>query len=113
MQFKGNIHINFCETISEDELSECNLFEKNEKFKRLAEIIDSKIYSSYHIWKTNMIAYDILNSSQKYSDSYTSDECSAFKDYCDFKISGFDGDKEEIKDIFLSIYANPLIRSER
>ena len=111
MQFKGNIHIHFCDTISKDEIQECGKLEKNEKFKSLAEKIDLRISSSYHIWKTNMIAYDIINKGNKYSDRYTKEEFKAFEEYCDFKLSGFDGDKEEIREIFLSIYANPLTRA--
>lgn len=108
MQYKGNIHIHFSDPINKEELSLCASMEKNEKFKKLAEIIDSRIYSKYYIWKTNMIAHDILNSSSKYSAEYTKEEFNAFIDYCDFKISGFDGDKKELKQIFLSIYANPI-----
>ncbi|MDO9680565.1 MAG: glycerol acyltransferase, partial [Bacteroidales bacterium] len=62
----------------------------------------------YHIWNTNRIAYDILHSSSKFSSNYTSEERKAFEEYCDFKISSFDGDISEIKEIFLSIYSNPL-----
>ena len=112
MQYKGNIHIHFCDPIDKDELSLCASMEKNEKFKKLAEVIDSRIYSKYHIWKTNMIAYDILNSSSKYITEYSREEFNSFNDYCDFKISGFDGDKEEIKHIFLSIYANPITKQD-
>ncbi len=110
MQYKGNIHIHFCDPIEKEEVSLCATMEKNEKFKKLADIIDSRIYSKYHIWKTNMIAYDIINASSIYSSQYNKEEFKAFNDYCDFKISGFDGDKEEIKRIFLSIYANPLAK---
>lgn len=110
MQFKGNIHIHFCDPINDAELSLCATMEKNEKFKKLAEIIDSRIYSKYRIWKTNMIAHDILNSSKKYSAEYSREEFIAFNNYCDFKISGFESDKEELKKIFLSIYANPITK---
>ncbi|MFA6769593.1 MAG: 1-acyl-sn-glycerol-3-phosphate acyltransferase [Bacteroidales bacterium] len=110
MQYKGNIHIHFCDPIKKEELSFCASMGKNEKFKRLAEVIDSRIYSKYHIWKTNMIAFDLINSSSEYSDNYTKKEFTAFNDYCNYKISKFDGDKEELKQIFLSIYANPIIK---
>lgn len=110
MQYKGNIHIHFCDPIDKAELSLCSEMAKNERYKKLAEIIDSRIYSKYRIWKTNMIAYDILNSSSKYSQEYNKEEFNAFKDYCDYKISNFYGDKEEMRNIFLSIYANPITK---
>jgi hypothetical protein len=111
MQHKGNIHIHFCEVINEQELAECAVQEKNEKFKMLAEFIDKRIYSTYRIWNTNMIAYDMLNSSNVFSSMYTEEEYKAFDEYCELKISGFEGDRAEIKDIFLSIYANPVTNS--
>ncbi|MGE0091010.1 MAG: 1-acyl-sn-glycerol-3-phosphate acyltransferase [Bacteroidales bacterium] len=111
MQFKGNIHIHFCNPITRAELEHCSTLDKNEKFKKLAEIIDERIYQSYRIWKTNMMAYDIINSSNKYFGEYTQEELNDFKQYCELKIAGFDGDKDEIMEIFLSIYSNPVIRA--
>jgi len=109
MQFKGSININFCKPLSFEEIGSCATLEKNEKFKKLAEIIDNRIYKSYHIWKTNMMAYDILYKKSEYSNMYDNSDLKTFLDYCDFKLSGFDGDRDEIREIFLAIYANPLL----
>jgi hypothetical protein len=108
MQFKGNIHIDYREPLSRTDLENCAQFAKNERFKALAEIIDKRINEGYHIWNTNRIAYDILHSSNKFSTHYTSEERKSFEEYCDFKISSFEGDISEIREIFLSIYSNPL-----
>ncbi len=110
MQFKGNIHISFSKPLDKSHLQKAAKFEKNEKFKSLAEIIDNEINSGYHIFNTNRIAYDILNNTNRYSSFYTPEEREAFNSYCDFKISGFEGDTAEIKSIFLSIYANALAK---
>ncbi len=108
LQYKGNIHIHFCNTIDNIELSRSGKMEKNEKFKNLAEIIDKKIHESYHLWKTNLMAFDILNSSKMYNNNYTTEELRNFNNYIDEKCANFDGDKREFKNIMLAIYSNPV-----
>ena len=108
MQYKGHIHINFCNPISLEELEICGAKAKNERFKSLAEIVDSRINSGYKVWNTSRIASDILNQSDRFSSFYSEQQRRAFEEYCEFKTSGFEGDKEEFNDIFLSIYANAI-----
>lgn len=111
MQYKGKIHINFCNPITVEELEMCSLKAKNERFKSLSEIVDSRINSGYKVWNTSRIASDLLSSRDLISSFYSIEERRIFEEYCEFKISGFEGDKEEIKEIFLSIYAN-AVKSE-
>ncbi len=87
--------------------------EKNEKFKALAELIDKYIVSGYKLFKTNYIAFDILNDSSDYSSHYTSEDREAFDAYYKAKISELFGDRSEIEEIMLSIYANPVINRNR
>ena len=112
MQFIGQIHINFNEPVSIDEIEECSQREKNERFKSLAEVIDKKISGGYKIWNSNRISYDILKKKTKFSSYYTPQEKALFEDYCEFKLSDFEGDKQEIKDIFLSIYSNATLNCQ-
>ena len=109
MQFKGQIHIHFNKPVSLQEIEDCSKKEKNERFKTLAETIDNKISQGCKLWNSNRISYDILNNKTKYSDFYTPAERVSFEDYCEFKISDFEGDKQELKEIFLSIYANATL----
>jgi len=113
MQFKGNIHISFSEPISREELVRCSVMEKNDRFKNLAEIIDSKIIRSYHLWKNNYIAYDVLNSTDKYSYKYTESDKQSFLSYLKYKLSDIDENQKEMEEIFLSIYAGPVSSNER
>lgn len=108
MQFKGSIHFNFCNVVTGDDLADCVNMEKNERFKALGEIMDSRINSTFHLWPNNFIAYDILNKTNKYTANYTPSEREKFEKYLAYKTSDFEGDMEEIKEIFLSIYANPV-----
>lgn len=109
MQFKGNIHIEFNKPISIDTIDKAAQCDKNERFKLLASAIDEKIISSYKLWKNNYIAYDILNKTDKYVGEYTSVEKDSFVSYMKFKLSAAEGDMNELEEIFLSIYANPIV----
>lgn len=113
MQFKGNIHFNFCDPLTQAEIQYCSGFEKNEKYKSLAEIIDNKIVSSYHLWMNNYIAYDLLFSSDKYSHLYSLEERDKFISYVSYKLSNVEGDPKELNEIFLSLYANPVCGNEK
>jgi len=109
MQYKGRVHTTFNRPIEIEELKRCSKIGKNGKFKELAEIIDKRIYSGYKVWNTNKISSDLLTDNNKYSSAYTKDEFIKFKEYFDSKTSDFTGDKSELKEIFLSIYANALL----
>ena len=113
IQEKGAIHIHFGKPISRHELECISELEKNEKFKALAELIDKYIVSGYKLFKTNYIAFDILNDSSDYSSHYTSEDREAFDAYYKAKISELFGDRSEIEEIMLSIYANPVINRNR
>jgi len=113
MQFKGNIHINFCEPVSAKELKVYSMLEKNEKFKALSEAVDYKIIDSYQLWKNNFIAYDMLFSTSKYSGNYSTSDKNHFVDYLKYKLSDTEGNPKEMEEIFLSIYANPVLSKEK
>ena len=113
MQYKGVIHFNFCKLISEEEIQGCSLMEKNERFKSLGEIMDRKILSTFHLWPNNFIAYDLLYSCSRFSDRYTEIQKQKFQEYVAFKIADSEGDIKELEEIFLSIYANPIISKEK
>jgi hypothetical protein len=107
-QWKGHIHLVACDTITEEELTQCDVFRHNEKFKQLARIIDEKIHSNYRLCKTNYIAHDLLHQSDKYSSSYLPAEKEAFKIYMADGLQNIEGDKHELETIFLQIYATPV-----
>ncbi|MFA6334336.1 MAG: acyltransferase [Bacteroidales bacterium] len=113
MQFKGNIHLNFCKPLTLDVIRSSSLLEKNERFKSLADVIDQKIIESYQLWKNNYIAYDILYSTDKYSSHYSNTEKQSFVSYLKYKLSDVDGNPKEMEEIFLSIYANPVRSKEK
>ncbi|MDY0014615.1 MAG: acyltransferase [Bacteroidales bacterium] len=107
-QWKGNIEFVVCDAITKEELEACDSLMRNEKFQRLAEIIDQRIYKNYKLWATNYIAYDILYKSDTYSKEYTENQRKAFEKYMNDGLEKIEGEYEELKTIFLEIYANPL-----
>ena len=112
MQFKGNIHIEFNEPISVGEIAQAAELDKNERFKFLTNAMDKRIISSFKLWKNNYIAYDMLNGSDEYSSEYTEADKQAFIDYMKYKLSSAEGDMAELEDIFIHIYANPILNKK-
>lgn len=113
-QFKGGIRYNFNTPVTVEDIISCADFDKNEKFQALGAIIDKKIRSSYKLWNNNYIAYDLLHDENKYIDSfYSREEMAFFKDYMENGLSRIvEKDRfieiNELREIFLSIYSNPI-----
>ncbi len=107
-QWKGHIEFVVCDSITKEELESCDSLVRNEKFQRLAEIIDQRIYENYKLWATNFIAYDMLYKSDMYLKKYTEDQRNAFEKYMNDGLEKIEGEYEELKTIFLEIYANPV-----
>ena len=109
MQFKGNVHFSFNEPLTADEIGSAAELDSNERFKALAGIIDKKINFNYKLWKTNYMAYDILNSTNEFANMYSSAEKDEFLNYISFKMQSVEEGMEEVEQILLSIYANPVV----
>ena len=112
MQPKGRIHLSFNEPLElNPELfpAEQN---KNENNRIVAQSIDKVIHKNYRLFPNNYIAYDLLHNSNKYAAKYSDQEKSVFLEYQERTIGKIEGDKAEITEIFLQIYANPVINKE-
>ena len=107
-QWKGHTHLAVCKPVTEEELKQCDAFPHNEKFKYLSQIIDKKIYQNYKLYKTNYIAYDLLHNSLTYNSSYSQKEKEEFQQYMSNGLKNIKGDANELKTMFLQIYANPV-----
>ncbi len=108
---KGNVHIQFGSPINDKIAQLRDIKNRNELLKNISEIIDSEIYKNYHLWNSNYVAYDLLHSSTKYVEKYDENGKEKFQDYMNDKLSEFKGNKEA-SDIFLQMYANPVINAE-
>lgn len=110
---KGRVHFGFGEPIT----SQIDLIDSEEpisnQIEKLAEIIDSKIYSSFKLWPNNYIAEDILNNSSNNIDQYTAIQFERFMSMLDEAVETIPGDKEVIRSMFLQLYVNPLINKRK
>jgi len=108
---KGNVHIQFGTPINDKIKGFADIKNRNQLLKGIAEVIDREVYQNYHLWNSNYVAYDLLNSSSKYVNKYDENGKEKFQDYMSEKLIGLEGNKEAEK-IFLKMYANPTINAE-
>lgn len=110
-QFKGNVHYSF--NVQDYNLQSTEHLTDSQFIRCYSEMLDKAIIMCYKLWNTNYIALDLINNSDKYRDiEYSDDDKRFFVDRMNEGLSklrdvqdGFD----ELKDIFLHIYANPII----
>lgn len=113
-QYKGNVHLNFGDPLTEEEIREASYCDKNDRFQLIRHAVDRRIISGYKLWKTNYMAYDIVNGGSKYADNYTPEEKAEFMKYIDGQLKKVEPtlDQNELKDILLHIYSNPVLSKE-
>lgn len=116
-QNKGGIAFSFSPALSESDIVSCAACGKNDCFKALASLLDDRICSGYRLWDTNYIAYDIKDGHAGHVAKYTAQAREAFVMRMEKGLSAIVEkdpgiDKEELREIFLSIYSNP-VRSAR
>ena len=108
MQKKGRVHFELCQPISRAELAAFEQQTNNEYHKSVAKLIDSRINTAYRLYPNNYIAHDLLYGNTKYSGMYTEAEYDTFVKRLS-KLDQYDTcDIERLKEIFISIYANPV-----
>ncbi|HQV35085.1 MAG: 1-acyl-sn-glycerol-3-phosphate acyltransferase [Flavobacterium sp.] len=103
---KKRIHIHVGDVL-EKEIDEIKLKQdnSNRQIQCLAQVIDDSILSTYRLWPTNFIAYDILHKTNKHSHLYTENEKSLFERRLELKI---DNTNQVMVDSFLAMYSNPV-----
>ena len=115
-QQKGSIHLNIGMPLTHDEIeaaSYCDV--KNDRYQAIRHAVDIRVVEGSKLWKTNYIAYDLVNGTTKYSDYYGPEDLEAFKAYTEHKLRRAERklDRDELRDIFLRIYANPIVTKEK
>lgn len=109
LQPKGRVHFELTEPLTAEELSAFEGMTNNEYHKEVARLIDKRINKAYRLWPNNYIAHDLLYGNTRYRSMYTDEDYNAFiahmavveryEDTCDI---------EQLKELFLGIYANPV-----
>jgi hypothetical protein len=109
LQPKGQVHIHIGKPLSEAELQPFANTPKSEFNRAVAKIIDTHIHSNYQLSCNNFIAFDLLTKDKKYNTQYTETQKEQFKVQINTMLETIDGEKDILQEIFLRIYANPLI----
>lgn len=113
-QKKGRIHLSFCKPLCADAIAKAAELKGNERYQLLMRELDRSICDAYRLWPNNYIAYDLMTGGRKYSDRYSEEQRSAFIKYVDHRMSKLENslDKAKVREIFLHIYGNPVLRKE-
>lgn len=108
VQEKGRVHFELCEPISYAELAKFENATNNEYHKLVAQLLDSRIRAAYRLYPNNYIAYDLRYGTTKYKDCYTDEQKKVFMQHLQALEKYDTCDIENLKDIFLGIYSNPV-----
>jgi len=86
--FKGRVHLTFCQPIQRQELEAVN-----GNYDSVAQLIDQRISQNYHLWPNNYIAHELL-SGDSAAGHFTPEEKQKFLHYLDeacrqYSIPGF------------------------
>lgn len=109
LQQKGRVHFDVCRPVTEVELRAFDSLTNNEYHKAVARLIDRRIVTAYRLYPNNYVAYDLRYGCNKFSDMYTDADRTAFCQRLD-RLDRYDTcDIDQLKDIFMGIYANPIV----
>lgn len=109
-QKKGNVHLNVGKPLTAEEIEAASYCDKNDRYQAIRHAVDVRVIEGYKLWKTNYIAYDLVNGSNTYADQYTPEDVEAFKAYTEHQLKKVERklDRNELRDIFWHIYSNPV-----
>ena len=113
-QQKGNIHLNIGKPLTSEEIAVASLCDKNDRYQLIRHAVDLRVIEGYKLWKTNYIAYDLVNHGFKYSDKYAPEDVEKFTSYMEHQLDTVEKtlNRADLRTIFLNIYANPVVSKE-
>lgn len=108
---KGHIHMQFGNPLNEflDNLSS-KTKNKDKIINLTVKEVDRQIYTKYRLNKPNFISFDILYGKKRFLKSvYSKEDSEKFYEYMYQKLKLIEGEEHKLREIFLNIYARPLI----
>ena len=111
VQQKGRIHISFCPPITRSEIEEAASLEKNDRYRRLAEIIDGRHRKGFRIWPSNVAAAEIVKGLPASDVKATESFLSYISKRLDEVPEGLD--RQAVRDVLLEIYAAPALNTSK
>lgn len=109
LQTKGRVHFEICDPVKEEELLVFNDLTNGDYHKQVAKLLDSRIHNAYRLYPNNYIAYDKRFGGSKYKDHYTNVEKELFEQHVNVLDTYPEYDKEQLEEILLDIYSNPVV----
>ncbi len=106
--YKGRIHLAVGDTVEKTFNSLDTSVHNNLILEQVAHLIDKQIYASYKLWPPNYLAYDLLENSNKFENEYDEATIRKFNEKLEELYKAVDGPEEELKQLFLKLYANPV-----
>jgi len=107
---KGRVHLTIGKPVNEYlEKLKAQQMNNNAILGEIATVIDTQIHQDYHVWPSNYLAYDLLNNSSVYTHLYTDETLNQLNDRYKKTTKIVGHDNEEIRTLFLKLYANPVI----
>ena len=107
--FKGRVNYHMGKPLDNVFDAMDKLASNQERFEATAALIDDQIHGNYKLWENNYIAYDIKNSVKKYANFYTEAQKELFVNTMTKKLDKINGNRSFLNNIYLTIYANPVI----
>ena len=108
---KGHINLTFGTVLNQflDKLETTDISIK-EKIELILNEIDTQIYKNYSLWPGNYVAYDLFMKKDRFIETkYNQDQKDQFLAYISSKLSNLKGDIEELKNMFIKMYAMPVV----
>ncbi len=111
---KGRVHFAFGKPIDAELDDFAKLDSPIERIQKLAEHIDECIYRNYKLWPNNYLAADLLTDRNRYGERIDSSTREKFNELLGDLVKTIgSGDAECQKRLFMQMYANPLLNSEK
>lgn len=109
MQPKGRVHISCCDVLSREDLLRFDSCTAGEFHRQVANLMDQRICSAYQLTPNNYIAHDLRYRKEEFTSLYSEQEKQAFLEHLK-QLGKYDEqcDIDELTDIFLGIYSNPI-----
>lgn len=93
--------------------------DKNHIFSTVCAALDRQIHLGYALFPSNYISYDRLNGSNRFSYRYTAKDAADFDRYIESQLDKVrldnitDDDRQYMRHMMLTMYANPLVNKLR
>jgi hypothetical protein len=105
---KGRVHVDIGKPINDFILGLDDQQTNNEIINKVAENIDLQTHKNYKLWPTNYLAYDLLENSNRFEETYNEKTKEDLESRCQMVFEAIDDDKEELRRLFYLMYANPV-----